>query len=423
MKDNICYNGAPTTTAGSQLLGQHASSYDADVISALKECDCVFLGKTNMDEFGMGSTTETAAAGPTSNPWNLSHVPGGSSGGSAAAVASQLCTAALGSDTGGSIRQPAAFCGVVGLKPTYGAVSRHGLLAYSSSFDTVGPIAQTVADVSCIFDAIRADRNGRVQRDASLRGSGGFKPTFQQASDLVLKPLKGKRFAVIVEAIEEGISAEVRNSFFESIKQIEELGGTVDVVSCATFRLGLPAYYIIASSEASSNLARYDGIQMGSTSDDAGDSCNSRRRFMLGEEVRRRILMGTYVLSSGYSDEYYTRAKCAQNGVHNELMGYLQDYDALLTPATPDVAYKMGDKISNPLQMYVGDLLTVNVNLAGLPAVVVRSGLSHVEGGVLPVGLQFIGKHFGEAQLLEMAHAFEATKNISLPEVDVFSWL
>ena len=371
----------------------------------------------------MGSTTETAAAGPTSNPWNLSRVPGGSSGGSAAAVASQLCTAALGSDTGGSIRQPAAFCGVVGLKPTYGAVSRHGLLAYSSSFDTVGPIAQTVADVSCIFDAIRADRNGRVQRDASLRGSGSFKPTFQQASDLVLKPLKGKRFAVIVEAIEEGISAEVRNSFFESIKQIEELGGTVDVVSCATFRLGLPAYYIIASSEASSNLARYDGIQMGSTSDDAGDSCNSRRRFMLGEEVRRRILMGTYVLSSGYSDEYYTRAKCAQNGVHNELLGYLQDYDALLTPATPDVAYKMGDKISNPLQMYVGDLLTVNVNLAGLPAVVVRSGLSHVEGGVLPVGLQFIGKHFGEAQLLEMAHVFEATKNISLPEVDVFSWL
>eukprot|EP00223_Ostreococcus_mediterraneus_P003883 CAMPEP_0174580146 /NCGR_PEP_ID=MMETSP0929-20130131/2020_1 /TAXON_ID=548131 ORGANISM="Ostreococcus mediterraneus, Strain clade-D-RCC2572" /NCGR_SAMPLE_ID=MMETSP0929 /ASSEMBLY_ACC=CAM_ASM_000573 /LENGTH=456 /DNA_ID=CAMNT_0015761569 /DNA_START=367 /DNA_END=1737 /DNA_ORIENTATION=+ len=427
IKDNICVKTLPTT-AGSKMLYGHGSTYDAEVVRSLKECDSILLGKTNMDEFGMGSTSESSASAPTRNPWNIAHVPGGSSGGSAAAVSAQLCVAALGTDTGGSIRQPSAFCGVVGLKPTYGTVSRHGLVAYCSSFDTIGAIASTVQDTAILHEAIRAsNKMWRGEYDSSLRQATSRAPILLNASHLESYPLKGRRFAVIAEAIGEGLALGIRECFMKSVKQIENLGGSVDLVSCKTFDLGLPAYYVIALSEASSNLARLDGVRYGGLEELCGDSVgdirNSRAQA-LGAEVRRRVLMGTYMLSSGYSDEYYSRAKQAQRAVCNELKNYLRQYDALLTPATADVAYRMGEKILDPLQMYTGDIMTVNVNLAGLPAIVVRSraGVDHEGVEHLPLGMQFIGPHFGESQLLEIAHAFEvSTISTKFPERDILS--
>lgn len=425
IKDNICRQGV-STTAGSTLLRKHLSTYDAEVVSGLKARDCVLLGQTNMDEFGMGNTTETGLGPPTRNPWNASHVPGGSSGGSAAAVAAQMCAGALGSDTGGSIRQPASFCGVVGLKPTYGTVSRHGLVAYCSSFDTIGPIGPTVEDVSYLFQAIKGDLKS-MKYDTSLRRSGDRKPlSFLEESQLPSRPLQGRRFAVIAEALGPGVSTEVRSAFLESVKHIEGIGGIVDLVTSRTFQRGLPAYYVIALSEASSNLARFDGTRFGSASftQQILESYTELRQDTLGEEVRRRILMGTYMLSSGYSDEYYTRAKCAQKQVCDELVGYLSNYDALLTPATPDLAYIVGEKTKNPLQMYAGDLMTVNINLSGLPAIVVRSCEPESNPSQrLPIGIQFIGKHFCENELLEIAHTFETSQNTrkKFPEDDMLS--
>ena len=429
IKDNICHQDL-STTACSNLLRAHQSSYDAEVVTVLKGCGSVLIGKTNMDEFGMGSTTETSANKATHNPWDLSRVPGGSSGGSAAAVAGQMCAGALGSDTGGSIRQPAAFCGVVGLKPTYGAISRHGLIAYCSTFDTIGPIGPTVQDVSYIFGALQKDGNIKKMRDTSLRHSSIIETSLPPQASLSCRPYEGRRFAVIAEAIDEGVADEVKFSFFDSVRHIESLGGVVDLVSCKTFQMGLPAYYVMAVSEASSNLARFDGVRVGNREasyESVTDSLVGHfRHSYLGPEVLRRILMGTYTLSSGYSDEYYARAKYAQRLVRDELISYLSQYDALLTPATPDVAYTRGSKIMDPLQMYTGDLMTVNVNLSGLPAIVVRSGvLTVAEGTHLPIGLQFIGKHFGEGELLQIAHIFEISLDsvTKFPDEEIFSWL
>ena len=405
VKDNIA-TAAGETSAGSKILSGLNSPYDAHVIEALRKAGSVVVGKTNMDEFGMGSTTESSAKGATINPWDTTRVPGGSSGGSAAAVAAQQCVVALGSDTGGSIRQPASFCGVVGLKPTYGLVSRHGLVAYASSFDCIGPLASSVEDAAVVLSAMRAsdasdfsDATFQSLSATEKRAAGDYHSHLKRLEDLASKPLAGKKFALVKETLGEGVDVGVVGKIVAAAEELEKLGAVVDVVSCPTFGLGLPAYYVLALSEASSNLARYDAIRYGAT--------NTTRSEGLGTEVKRRILMGTYALSAGHSDAYYKRAQETRRLVEMDLNSKLSEYDALLTPAAPTPAYELGGKVNDPLAMFSGDVMTVNVNLAGLPAVVVRAGSVTENGATLPVGLQMVGHPFGEAQLLDIAHTFE----------------
>ncbi len=433
IKDNICTKNV-NTTAGSKILREYKPDFDADVVKQLNEKGVVILGKTNMDEFGMGSTTESSAYAPTANPWDESRVPGGSSGGSAAAVAAQLCAASLGSDTGGSIRQPAAFCGTVGLKPSYGRVSRHGLLAYASSFDCIGPITSSVEDAAILMDALCGIGNDNTNLDAkhfnsssgssssgssssssSNSSSGSSSSSFTDAivskENLVdvVAPLKGKTFAVIKETF-AGLDEKVSASVLESIELVESLGAKVHEVSCPTFLFGLPAYYILALSEASSNLARYDGIRFGAQdclNMDLVESIKSSRFEGFGAEVKRRILMGTYTLSEGYSDAYYKRAQEVRQLIYAEMTQHLQTYDGFLTPATSSLAYKKNEN-QDPLTMFTGDLMTVNVNLSGLPALVIRSKDSMDENNtLLPSGIQIIGKKYGEAELLGVGHIIE----------------
>ena len=405
VKDNIA-TATGETSAGSRILTGLKSPYDARVIEALRKAGSVVVGKTNMDEFGMGSTTESSARGATANPWDAARVPGGSSGGSAAAVAAGHCVVALGSDTGGSIRQPASFCGVVGLKPTYGLVSRHGLVAYASSFDCIGPLASSVEDAAVALSAM-CDGDASDFSDATFqslsatekRDAGDYHSHLKRLEDLASKPLAGKKFALVKETLGEGVDAGVVGKIIAAAKELEKLGAVVDVVSCPTFGLGLPAYYVLALSEASSNLARYDAIRYGAE--------NTTRSEGLGAEVKRRILMGTYALSAGHSDAYYKRAQETRRLVEMDLNSKLSEYDALLTPAAPTPAYELGGKVNDPLAMFSGDVMTVNVNLAGLPAVVVRAGSVTENGATLPVGLQMVGRPFGEAELLDVAHTFE----------------
>ena len=432
IKDNICTKNV-NTTAGSKILREYKPDFDADVVKQLNEKGVVILGKTNMDEFGMGSTTESSAYAPTANPWDESRVPGGSSGGSAAAVAAQLCATSLGSDTGGSIRQPAAFCGTVGLKPSYGRVSRHGLLAYASSFDCIGPITSSVEDAAILMDALCGIGNDNTNLDAkhfnsssgsssgssssssSNSSSGSSSSSFTDAivskENLVdvVAPLKGKTFAVIKETF-AGLDEKVSASVLESIELVESLGAKVHEVSCPTFLFGLPAYYILALSEASSNLARYDGIRFGAQdclNMDLVESIKSSRFEGFGAEVKRRILMGTYTLSEGYSDAYYKRAQEVRQLIYAEMTQHLQTYDGFLTPATSSLAYKKNEN-QDPLTMFTGDLMTVNVNLSGLPALVIRSKDSMDENNtLLPSGIQIIGKKYGEAELLGVGHIIE----------------
>ena len=405
VKDNIA-TATGETSAGSRILTGLKSPYDARVIEALRKAGSVVVGKTNMDEFGMGSTTESSARGATANPWDAARVPGGSSGGSAAAVAAGHCVVALGSDTGGSIRQPASFCGVVGLKPTYGLVSRHGLVAYASSFDCIGPLASSVEDAAVALSAM-CDGDASDFSDATFqslsatekRDAGDYHSHLKRLEDLASKPLAGKKFALVKETLGEGVDAGVVGKIVAAAEELEKLGAVVDVVSCPTFGLGLPAYYVLALSEASSNLARYDAIRYGAE--------NTTRSEGLGAEVKRRILMGTYALSAGHSDAYYKRAQETRRLVEMDLNAKLSEYDALLTPAAPTPAYELGGKVNDPLAMFSGDVMTVNVNLAGLPAVVVRAGSVTENGATLPVGLQMVGRPFGEAELLDVAHTFE----------------
>jgi len=422
VKDNICTKNT-YTTAGSKILREYRPDFDADVVKHLNKEGVVVLGKTNMDEFGMGSTTESSAYAPTSNPWDESRVPGGSSGGSAAAVAAQLCAASLGSDTGGSIRQPAAFCGTVGLKPSYGRVSRHGLLAYASSFDCIGPITSSVEDAAILMDVLCGntgdDNNSNLDakyfdssnNNSSSSGSSSFTDAIVSKENLVdvAAPLKGKTFAVIKETF-TGLDEKVSASVMESIELVESLGAKVHEVSCPTFLFGLPAYYILALSEASSNLARYDGIRFGAQdylNMDLVDSIKSSRFEGFGAEVKRRILMGTYTLSEGYSDAYYKRAQEVRRLIYAEMTQHLQTYDGFLTPATSSLAYKKNEN-QEPLAMFTGDLMTVNVNLSGLPALVIRSKDSADENNtLLPSGIQIIGKKYGEAELLGVGHIIE----------------
>jgi len=409
IKDNICTQDF-RTTAGSKILDRYTPPYDASVVKMLKNSGAVLLGKTNMDEFGMGSTTESSQYAVTRNPWDLSRVPGGSSGGSAAAVAAQQCVAAIGSDTGGSVRQPASHCGVVGFKPTYGTVARNGLIAYSSSFDCIGTLTASVEDCAILMSSC----SSRPENDLTHISSTILEPSRALLSDC--KPLEGYRFGVIKEAIEAKISDEVLCSFWDSVELLRQLGASVEVVSCKNFMDGLPAYYILALSEASSNLARFDGIRQGvrDTQYYGGASISDVRASCLGDEVRRRVLMGTYTLSAGYADAYYKRANRVRNMVSAELYLHLRFYDALLTPVAATVAPKLNISLSNPLDMYASDAMTVNVNLSGLPALVLKGRHTMQDGQIIPIGFQVIGRAFGETELLKIGLIFEDASYVHL---------
>ena len=412
IKDNLCTQGVRTTCA-SRMLERFVPPYEATVTERLWASGGVLMGKTNLDEFAMGGSTETSAFGPTLNPWNTSHVPGGSSGGSAAAVASGSCLASLGSDTGGSIRQPASFCGVVGLKPTYGRVSRWGLVAFASSLDQVGPFATCVADAAELLQVIA----GPDPRDSTCLKADV--PDYTAALD---QPIKGLKVGMIRECFEaEGLDAEVKASVQASAAQLEALGAELVEVSCPRFNDGIATYYVIAPSEASANLARYDGVKYGFRADNAESlaamtSCSRAEGF--GAEVQRRILIGTYALSAGYVDAYYKKAQQVRTLIRRDFDAAFQQVDVLLTPTAPSTAFKTGAHADDPLSMYLADLLTIPVNLAGLPAISVPCGFS--QSG-LPIGVQLIGNVLEEARLLQVAHQYEQAADVfaARPEADL----
>ncbi|WJX37805.1 hypothetical protein P8452_25533 [Trifolium repens] len=408
VKDNICTADMPST-GGSRILENYRPPFDATAVKRLKELGGIVVGKTNMDEFGMGSTTEASAFQVTANPWDVSRVPGGSSGGSAAAVSARQCVVSLGSDTGGSVRQPASFCGVVGLKPTYGRVSRFGLMAYASSLDAIGCFGSSVADTGILLHAIAG--HDRFDATSSKQEVPNFLSHFDSASSLESKPLKGLRVGLIRETIEDGVDAGVVSAIRAAASHFEELGCSVNEVSLPSFSLGLPAYYVLALSESSSNLSRYDGIRYGNQvhADELDSLYGDSRAKGLGSEVKMRILMGTYALSAGYYDAYYKRAQQVRTIIRNSFKEALDQYDILISPAAPSVAYKIGEKKNDPLAMYAGDIMTVNVNLAGLPALVLPCGFVDSEPIGLPVGLQMIGAAFDEGELLRVGHIFEQT--------------
>ncbi|MCT4780183.1 MULTISPECIES: Asp-tRNA(Asn)/Glu-tRNA(Gln) amidotransferase subunit GatA [Exiguobacterium] len=406
VKDNIVTKGM-TTTCGSKFLENFVPAHDATVVEWLHEAGAVTIGKLNMDEFAMGSSNENSAYKPVRNPWNTKHVPGGSSGGSAAAVAAGEVLFSLGSDTGGSIRQPAAYCGVVGLKPTYGLVSRYGLVAFASSLDQIGPLTRTVEDNAYLLSAIA----GHCEMDST---SANVNPTdYTQA---LTGDIKGLKIAVPKEYFGEGISEGVKENIRAAIKKLESLGATVDEVSLPNSKYALATYYLLASSEASSNLARFDGIRYGvrAEADALEDVFKYSRAQGFGDEVKRRIMLGTYALSSGYYDAYYKKAQQARTLIKQDFDQVLANYDVIIGPTAPTPAFELGAQNDDPVTMYANDILTIPINLAGVPAISVPAGF--VDG--LPVGLQIIGKHFDEATIYRAAHAFElATGGFALPKL------
>ncbi len=396
LKDNLCTRGL-ATTCGSRILKNYLPPYDAHVAEKLAEAGAILFGKTNMDEFGMGSSTENSAFDYTRNPWNVDYVPGGSSGGSAALVAAREAAFALGSDTGGSIRQPASVCGVVGLKPTYGLVSRYGLIAFASSLDQIGPITRTVEDCALVLDAIAGhdprDSTSVPRKKQSFRGFIG-------------KEVSGFKVGVPKEFFEQGISQGVKETVLQAIDQCASLNVEVDNVSMPHSPYALSAYYIVATAEASSNLARYDGVQYGfraGGSDHLIDLYRETRSQGFGQEVKRRIMLGTYALSSGYYDAYYLKALKVRSLIRDDFEKAFQTYDFILTPTSPTVAFKFNEKIDDPLTMYLNDVYTTPANLAGVPAVSIPCGFSKD----LPVGLQVIGRPFDEGRMLQFCHALE----------------
>ncbi|ADB95362.1 Asp-tRNA(Asn)/Glu-tRNA(Gln) amidotransferase subunit GatA [Candidatus Atelocyanobacterium thalassae] len=396
IKDNMVTSGI-TTTCGSKILKNFVPSYESTVTQKLQDAGAVMVGKTNLDEFAMGSSTENSGYQTTANPWDLSRVPGGSSGGSAAAVAAKECSVSIGSDTGGSIRQPAALCGVVGLKPTYGLVSRFGLVAYASSLDQVGPFARSVEDAAIVLGAIA----GHDPKDST---SIKFKvPDYTKFLKL---SLKGLTIGVIEETFMDGVEQEVSNTVQNAIDHLKTLGAKVVNVSCPSFRYGLPAYYVIAPAEASSNLARYDAVKYGlrEQSDTLLDMYTNTRTEGLGAEVKRRIMLGTYTLSTGYYDAYYLKAQKVRTLIKEDFNTSFEKVDILVSPTSPTTAFKAGEKISKPLNMYLSDLMTIPVNLAGLPGMSIPCGFDK-KG--LPVGLQLIGNILEEGKLFQVGYAYE----------------
>ncbi|MBI4247701.1 MAG: Asp-tRNA(Asn)/Glu-tRNA(Gln) amidotransferase subunit GatA [Candidatus Rokubacteria bacterium] len=396
LKDVLCTRGV-RTTCGSKILEHFVPPYDATVVERLKGAGAVVLGKTNMDEFAMGSSTEHSAFKPTRNPWDLARVPGGSSGGSAAAVAADLAVGALGTDTGGSIRQPAAFCGLVGMKPTYGRVSRYGLVAFASSLDQIGPLTKDVHDAAILLGVIAgADRRDSTSVDEPV-------PDYAAAIE---GGVKGLRLGVPREYFSEGIDPEIERSVREAIGVLRGLGAETVDVSLPTTDWALAAYYLIAPAEASSNLARYDGVKYGLRAGGAKDLIEMYGRTRaagFGAEVKRRVMLGTYALSAGYYDAYYGRAQKARTLVRRDFEQAFAKIDVIVAPTTPNVAFKHGEK-EDPIAMYLNDAFTIPVNLAGLPALSMRCGFTRAG---LPIGLQLIGRAFDEPRLLRAAHAYE----------------
>ena len=402
LKDVLCTKGMETTS-GSRILKGYLPPYDASAVAKLREAGLIFLGKLNMDEFAMGSSTENSAYQVTRNPWDLDRVPGGSSGGSAACVAASEAPWTLGSDTGGSIRQPASLCGVVGMKPTYGAVSRYGLIAFASSLDQIGPVARDTKDAAALLDLIA----GKDPRDATSTG----------LTESVGAPgrtdLKGLRFGIIKEYVGDASEPGVREVFAAAVKVIEGLGGSCEEVSLPSVERGIAAYYLIAPSEASSNLARFDGVRYGHRVDDPQDLYDMYVRTRsegFGPEVKRRIMLGTYALSAGYYDAYYAQAQRTRTLIIQDFAKAFEGFDFLVSPTSPTVAFKLGERTADPLAMYLSDLCTIPVNLAGLPGISVPSGFS--EG--MPVGLQIVGPHFSERGLFEAAHAVEQALGVDV---------
>lgn len=400
IKDNICTKGTLTTCA-SKMLYNFNPPYNATVMDKLSAHDIVMTGKANMDEFAMGSSCENSGMHPTYNPHNLNKVPGGSSGGSAAVVAAGEVPLSLGSDTGGSIRQPASFCGVVGLKPTYGAVSRYGLIAFASSLDQIGPFGRSVEDTAMLFDAITAHD--------PKHDSTSVKTPFEGTTRANLNAdMNGKKIGLPKEYFGEGISEEVRKSVLAAAEIYKSLGAEFFEISLPLSEYALPIYYILSSAEASSNLARFDGVKYGYRTPNADEDLialyTKSRSEGFGEEVQRRIMLGTYVLSSGYYDAYYKKARAAQRKIKAEFASAFEKCDAILTPVAPTTAYDIGSKTTNPLEMYAGDICTVSVNIAGLPAMVQPCGF---DSNKMPIGMQLIGPRFGEQTLLNAGYAFE----------------
>ncbi|MBI1885842.1 MAG: Asp-tRNA(Asn)/Glu-tRNA(Gln) amidotransferase subunit GatA [Chloroflexi bacterium] len=397
IKDVICTKGI-RTTCGSRILDNFVPPFDAFVIERLKESGFVMVGKTNMDEFAMGSSGENSAFHPTHNPWDLERVPGGSSAGSAAAVASGEALFALGSDTGGSIRQPACLSGVVGFKPTYGRVSRFGLVAFGSSLDQIGPLTKGVRDAAIVLRCIA----GHDPRDST--SAEVDVPEYEQS---LVPDLRGLRLGVPREYFPEGMDQGVRDAMEAALRTMEDLGAEVDrEVSLPSTPHALAVYYIIAPSEASANLARYDGVKYGfshTEGQDMWDNMEKTRQFGFGDEVKRRIMLGTYALSAGYYDAYYLKAQKVRTLIRREFDAAFQSHDALVAPVSPTPAFKIGEKVDDPLQMYLSDVFTIPVNIAGLPAISVPCGFP----GGLPVGFQVIGKPFDEATVLRVAYAYE----------------
>lgn len=401
IKDNMCINGVKTTCA-SKMLENFIAPYNATAIEKINDENMISLGKTNMDEFAMGSSTETSYFKKTKNPWDLSRVPGGSSGGSAAAVASNLVPWALGSDTGGSIRQPAGCCGIVGLKPTYGLVSRYGLIAYASSLDQIGTFTKDVEDTAILLNVI-AGHDDKDTTSAEIE-----KRDYTKA---LKNDVKGLRIAVPKEFFGDGINKEVKEIIEKAIEKYKELGAIIEEVSLNVAEYALATYYIIACAEASSNLGRFDGIRYGYRSpkfNNLRDIYINSRSEGFGDEVKRRIILGTYVLSSGYYDAYYKKAQQVRTLVKNKFDEVFENHDIILTPIAPTTAFKIGEKSDNPLEMYLSDICTVSVNIAGLPGLSIPCG---VDRGGMPVGMQLIGKRFGEETILNAGYTYEqATK-------------
>ena len=398
LKDIFVTEGVQTTCA-SKILGNYLPPYDGTTSAAFKKAGAVMLGKLNMDEFAMGSSNEFSAFGPVRNPWNLETIPGGSSGGSAAAVAADLCTAATGTDTGGSIRQPASLCGIVGMKPTYGRVTRYGLIAFASSLDQAGPMTKDAADCALMLN-VMAGHDPMDSTSLEL-------PVPDYTASLG-KSVKGLKLGLPKEYFIEGLDPEVKQSIETAAKKFEELGATVEAITLPHTKYAVPSYYIIAPAEASANLARYDGVRFGVRAKEAEDLLElyeKSRTQGFGPEVTLRIVLGTYVLSTGYYDAYYLKAQKVRTLIKRDFLEAFKKYDAILTPTTPTPAFKLGEKTDDPLKMYLSDIFTIPANLAGLPGLSLPCGFSKAG---LPIGLQLIGKHLDEEKLLQIAFAYEA---------------
>jgi len=401
IKDNMCTEGT-LTTCGSKILGNFIPAYTAEAVLNLEKAGAVVIGKTNMDEFAMGSTTETSFFGATKNPWNTNHVPGGSSGGSCAAVAAEECSYALGSDTGGSIRQPSAFCGVTGMKPTYGTVSRYGLVAYGSSLDQIGPVAKDVTDCAAILEAIASH---------DKKDSTSMQREDYHFTEALVDDVKGMKIGIPRDYFGEGLDSEVRDAVMAAAKALEEKGAYVEEFDLSLVEYAIPAYYVIACAEASSNLARFDGVKYGYRTKECSGLHNMYKKTRsegFGAEAKRRIMLGSFVLSSGYYDAYYLKALRTKALIKKAFDKAFEKYDVILGPTAPTTAPRIGESLSDPIKMYLGDIYTVSVNLAGLPGISLPCGL---DAKGLPIGLQLIGDCFAEKKIIRAAYAFEQTRS------------